>query len=67
MSEREQYKDLFMAHVKLVDRYVELAQETTRAITVLGERVGQCPLKEHRVATVIDAPSDTEDGTAEDL
>jgi len=43
--ESEQYNELMKAYEGIVTQFIGLTRETTRAVTALSERVGQCPLK----------------------
>ena len=43
--EAEQYNDLMQAYEDIVDKFIDQSAESTKAITRLSERVGQCPLR----------------------
>ena len=59
MAER---KELMKAYKALVDKFVDLSQESTRAISVLSERVGKCPLRGQQVELVEDTLEDPPNG-----
>lgn len=57
--EAEQYNELMRAYEDIVKEFITLSKESTMAITRLSERVGQCPLRGHK----IHLPNGTEDIT----
>jgi len=46
--EAEQYESLMLAYESIVKNFIDLSRESTRAITLLNEKVGQCPLRSHQ-------------------
>jgi len=50
--ESDQYKELMKAYEDIVQNFIDLSRESTRAVTRLSEKVGQCPLKYHQTDTI---------------
>ena len=57
----DQYHELMMRYSVVVDNLLEVANSSTRAVTILSERVGQCPLRDIR----LQQPSVTQGDTNE--
>ena len=59
--EAEQYHELMQSYAGLVSKFIDLSSSSTRAITTLGERVGQCPLRDHPTEVLRDGVEDRDD------
>ena len=58
IREAKQYEELMMAYEGIVENFITLSTETTKVLTRLNDRIGQCPVHENRGIVVDDDRGD---------
>lgn len=60
-SEHEQLERMTDAYETLVHKFVDLTQDSTKALAIMSERVGGCPFREGRVLDPVSGEEKTDE------